>query len=410
MQLSLFDMPVLRAINQSGTTRAAYGEVARSFGLSQVELDKQISWGGREGQTTSYWKRRIRWVMQDLKRDGLIERGREQGRWIVTRRGKFVLEQAPARSLNLAFTTDKGMAFFGDAMELSKHFKGEVQTIVTSPPYFLTKPREYGNLGASEQEHVDKLVEIIEAVLPMLTESGSLFLNLGDTQLKDSHGEASLTNEMLLIELRKRLGLKLMQKLYWHNPLKPSTGHQVTKTKTHRKNVIENVYWLALNPQKVTACTDRVLQPYSESFKKEIERTERRKMLGFETGRVERPSGISSNPLTHNVDRGGAIPSNLLVYQHEAWQSAYSQAVAKEGLPRHPACFPVQLAEDLIRWSTHPGQLVADPFAGSLATAVAAELNDRYWVASEWIKQYLQGGACRLLANGIQVHDSGLFC
>ena len=41
------------------------------------------------------------------------------------------------------------------------------------------------------------------------------------------------------------------------------------------------------------------------------------------------------------------------------------------------------------------GQLVVDPFAGSMTTPLACELEDRPWVATEMVYDYVRGGAER---------------
>lgn len=399
-QMTLFDQPVLKAIWSAGTTDAAYREVAKTFGLTREQMNETVDWA--PGKKTSFIKRKIRFVQQSLKARGMIEKAEERGHWKLTRKGQASLTTCPAGGMKIAFTTANGIALYGNAKDLAGMYKGEVECIVTSPPYFLTKPREYGQFSNQEQEFVDELVNIIESLLPCLTESGSIFLNMGDSFKAQAHGEMSLVNEMLLIELRKRCSLKLMDKLVWENKQKPSNGHHTTCRKTHLKRTTENVYWLALNPQKVSVSNQRVLQPYSESFKKLIERQERAKAKGLVAKRHDRPSGNSSNPDTHNVDRGGAIASNLLSFTHEPPHSKYSQAVKAAGLPRHPAMMPVELCKFLIEYATEPGQLIADPFSGSFCTGLAAEQTGRLWTGTELCLEYIKGAIQRFKSEGIE--------
>ena len=55
----------------------------------------------------------------------------------------------------------------------------------------------------------------------------------------------------------------------------------------------------------------------------------------------------------------------------------------------YPTQKPLMLYQRIIRASSNPGDIVFDPFAGCATTAVAAELEDRRWVACDlWDKAY----------------------
>ena len=56
----------------------------------------------------------------------------------------------------------------------------------------------------------------------------------------------------------------------------------------------------------------------------------------------------------------------------------------------HPAPFPVELPERLIRLYSFVGDVVLDPFMGAGSTAVAAVLNTRHYVGYEISKEYVE--------------------
>lgn len=56
----------------------------------------------------------------------------------------------------------------------------------------------------------------------------------------------------------------------------------------------------------------------------------------------------------------------------------------------HPAPFPVELAERVIRLFSYVGDVVLDPFAGSGTTCVAAVRNRRHYVRYEIVPEYCQ--------------------
>jgi adenine-specific DNA-methyltransferase len=67
----------------------------------------------------------------------------------------------------------------------------------------------------------------------------------------------------------------------------------------------------------------------------------------------------------------------------------------------HPCQFPVALAQRLIRSLTKPGQVVVDPFMGSGSTGVAAIQNERNFVGSDVVDEYVQIAFGRLTSLGM---------
>lgn len=62
----------------------------------------------------------------------------------------------------------------------------------------------------------------------------------------------------------------------------------------------------------------------------------------------------------------------------------------------HPTQKPVRLLERLLALTTHPGDIVLDPFAGSCSTAVACINTNRKFVGFEIDKEYFDAGVRRL--------------
>src|ERR1017187_7691401 len=66
-------------------------------------------------------------------------------------------------------------------------------------------------------------------------------------------------------------------------------------------------------------------------------------------------------------------------------------------LASHPARYPAELPEYLIRMLTDAGDIVVDPFAGSCVTGEVAERLDRKWMCVEMIEDYLKGALGRFV-------------
>lgn len=386
-QLSLFEKNVLLATDDEGQTSKIYGHFAKSVGLTDEDLDMKVI-AGTCGPT-SFWKRKIRFIQQTLKRKGLVERGKNVGDWNVTEKGKSHLTKAPQNSLRAYFVTKHGIAFHGDAGELPGLFDGEVELIVTSPPYLLTKEREYGNIGKDESSYVSNILKFAEGWMKMLTPTGSIVINIGDSY-KPNAGHQSLHKERLLIALEDKLGLHLVQSFSYWSYCRMPTGHYVTKERKHCVNATEAFYWLSPDPKASKASNKKVLVEYSEKQKKMINSAIKRKPAV-----ATRPSGQTIHEETFYKDMGGSIPHNVLIAAPEGSNSEYSRRCRAHNLPRHPAMFPVDLPKFFINYLTDRDDLVVDSFFGSGTTGLAAEQLGRYWVGSEMIEEYLMGARHR---------------
>lgn len=93
---------------------------------------------------------------------------------------------------------------FGDAWSLADDLEPEsIDCIVTSPPYWAL--RDYGHEGQfglepTPQEYVAKLVDLFERLRPKLTESATVWLNLGDSYASDTKGSGGMGKSTLGVQ------------------------------------------------------------------------------------------------------------------------------------------------------------------------------------------------------------------
>ncbi|MEA1987793.1 MAG: site-specific DNA-methyltransferase [Pseudomonadota bacterium] len=393
-QLSLFEQSVLEGVAARGSTSGCYDFVANKVGLTKDDMQEKVFRGEKAGYVGK-WQHKIRVVQQKLKAMGLIEKANDRGSWRMTGAGKDQLTFVPINGMKLYYTTENGMAFWGDSMHLPDTFSNSIDLVITSPPYLLQKPRKYGHIGMNEQEYVDNLVSAIENWLPMLTPTASIVLNIGNS-IKAGEGYQNLHKESLLLALRDRLGLFLIQKFYWYSPTKMPSGHWVNIAHRDCVDSVEDFYWLSMNPKQCKADNRQVLVEYSK--------TQRRYMKSAQTksGVRKNPSGQSVNEETFYADRGGAIPSNLLFAVPEGANSQYSRYCRENNLPRHPAMFSPNLPDFFIRYLTNIGDVVADFYFGSGSTGYASESQNRHWIGAEIVKEYLDGSMGRFLNRNIK--------
>ncbi|MFK5950424.1 MAG: DNA methyltransferase [Methylococcales bacterium] len=386
-QLELpLEIDVLEGLDATGTTAGAIQYVATKRGISENEVLKKVS-AGKRGEVSGF-KRKIRWIQQTLKQQGLAVPVK-RGSWSVTLKGKNALNKIKSGHLSIAFTTELGVALWGDCRDLPKLFKNEIDLIVTSPPYKLQQEREYGNVKG-ERAYLDWFLSRADEWLQLMrTPSSSIVVNLGDIW-NPQEASLSLYKEKLLLELHEKLGLKLCQRFEWLNPAKPAAPiDYVARKRIRVKPSLETIWWLSLEPNNVNADNRRVLEDYLESTKKLIAN-------GGMKETAYRPSGHRVRAGSFSEDQGGRIPHNLIVSGPEGANSHYCRSCRDNGIPIHPARFPLALPRFFINMLiSDKEQMTADPFFGGGMTGQAAELNGSRWVGTEQVLEYLMGAKHR---------------
>jgi site-specific DNA-methyltransferase (cytosine-N4-specific) len=113
-----------------------------------------------------------------------------------------------------------------------------------------------------------------------------------------------------------------------------------------------------------------------------------------------RPSDHHINETSFLKDNGGAIPPNVLAFANTSDDSTYVKWCRYLEMRPHPARMPSTLAQFFIDFLTDEGDIVMDPFGGSLTTAAVAERSGRGWIATEPTEAYLVGGMGRFAGSG----------
>lgn len=279
--------------------------------------------------------------------------------------------------------TSLGCVYHGDSLDVMKACEPESVTLVmTSPPFALTRKKDYGN--KQEDEYLNWFRSFAEQFHRLLRDDGSLVIDLGGAW-KPGIPARSLYHFKLLIMLCEEYGFHLAQEFYWWNPSKlPAPAEWVNVRRIRVKDGVNTVWWLSKTPWP-RASNRRVLQPYSKSMKTLFSN-------GYKP--MLRPSGhdIGVGFATNN---GAAIPPNLIAIPNTESNSKYLRYCRDIGVKAHPARFPAALPEYFVRMLTDHGDLVLDPFAGSCVTGAVAERLGRKWVCSELVEEYLLGARGR---------------
>ena len=284
---------------------------------------------------------------------------------------------------NPYYTQQNGGAYLGDSLKLIKFIDdNSINLIITSPPFALTRKKEYGNETA--EKYIEWFLPFAYQFKRVLANNGSFVLDLGGAYLP-GNPVRSIYQYELLVRLCKEVGFFLAQEFYHYNPARlPTPAEWVTIRRIRVKDSVNTVWWLSKTPNP-KADNRKVLKPYSQSMKQLLKN-------GYEA--KLRPSGHDISD-KFQKDNQGAIPPNLLEIANTESNSAYLRRCKAAEIRPHPARFPQGFAEFFIKFLTDEGDMVLDPFAGSNTSGFVAQTLQRRWISFEINEDYVRGSRYR---------------
>ena len=304
-----------------------------------------------------------------------------------------------------AYQTGLGSMFVGDAEELLSDpqlakLKGQVQLILTSPPFPLNRKKRYGNL--SGEDYLSWLERLAPLFASYLAPNGSIVMEIGNVWEPGRPTMSTLPLRALLA-FQEGAGLHLCQEFVCYNPARlPSPAQWVTVERIRVKDAFTRAWWMSPT-DRPKASNTKILKAYSDSMQKLLQR-------GTYNAGV-RPSEHHIGESSFLKDNGGAIPPNVLVPslsgEEEALteliplantqsMDAYQAYCRENGIVPHPARMQERLAEFFVRFLTDEGDLVMDPFAGSNTTGSVADRLDRRWLSIEINEDYARDSKARV--------------
>ena len=286
---------------------------------------------------------------------------------------------------------------FGDCRETLKKFDGKARTCVTSPPYYGL--RDYGGedkqIGQEEspEEYIQNLVEVFRSVRDVLTDDGTLWVNIGDSyyNYRPGKGQAlpkqsvSKTKQDLPDKCAKRgnklQGLKekdligipwmlafalradgwyLRQDIIWHKPNPMPESVKDRCTKSH-----EYIFLLSKN-RKYYYNNEAIKEPVKQDW-----------------GTRDRSKGKYHNSGTGLVPHSGLSKSYDRKNKRDVWS-----VTNKPYKGAHFAVYPPDLIEPCIKAGSEEGDIVLDPFMGSGTTAIVSKSLNRHYIGCELHEDY----------------------
>lgn len=246
--------------------------------------------------------------------------------------------------------------FRGHCLDLLSDIpEGEIQLVVTSPPYNIGKKYEK---RINIDEYCVQQERVIAECVKRLAPGGSICWQIGN-HVTDN---VIVPLDILLYPIFAKLGLVLRNRIVWHF----EHGLHCARRLSGR---YETILWFTRPGNDFVFNLDPIRVPQKYPGKKYFK--------GPKAGQ------FSANPLGKNPGDLWIIPN--VKHNH----------VEKT---KHPCQFPVELVERLILALTNEGDLVVDPFMGVGSTLVGALLNRRRSAGADIVKEYVDIALDRLNA------------
>lgn len=358
------------------TNKALYARLAeKGFNAEQ--------YGAAGKETHNLFFRRVRWIQQSLKQEGIVTRI-DRSEWGVSNNHRIKLRSINCAKGMIAMSTRLGVAIWGDSSLIGKQVIDEpVHLVLSSPPYPLKSPRAYGNPDIDE--YIDFLSRVLEPWVANLAKGGSIALNVSNDIFEDKSPARSTYLEELTLALKKRFSLHLMDRLIWTSNKAPGPYQWASKEHYQLNVGYEFVIWLTNDPLACFSDNQQVLQAHSDAHINFVARGGVSQAAAYGDGAYIKQLGAYSN------ETAGRIPTNVLYFSNYCGSGRRVSRYARQnGLPEHGAKFPESLSRFLVNFLSKPGQLVVDTFGGTLTVGESAEISGRRWICIDMMWEYVR--------------------
>jgi site-specific DNA-methyltransferase (adenine-specific) len=243
--------------------------------------------------------------------------------------------------------------FTGDARHMADIDDGSVALVVTSPPYFVGKSyeEELDREGVPESylQYLELLRDVFAECKRKLEPGGRIAVNVANLGRKPYR---SLSADVIRI-LQDDLKLLLRGEVVWQKGEGASGSCAWGSFRSAANPVLRDV-------------TERVIIASKGRFDR-ARSVKERQVLGL--------------PFENTVSSDEFMAATL-----DVWEMPPESAKRVN----HPAPFPVELPERLVRLYTYAGDLVLDPFMGAGSTLVAAARTERRYAGYDLDDEYVE--------------------
>ncbi len=290
----------------------------------------------------------------------------------------------------------KDTILFGDARETLSAFIDKARMCVTSPPYYGL--RNYGDeekqIGQEEtpEEYISNLVEVFREVRNVLTDDGTLWVNIGDSYYNYRPGKGQALNKQTVSSNDQDLPQKCARRGNKLDGLKEKDLIGIPwmlafALRADGWYLRQDIIWHKPNPMPESV-RDRCTKAHEYMFllsknKKYYYDNEAIKEPAKDWGTRDRSKGKYHNQGSGLQPHSGLTKSYPKKNKRSVWSippRPYKGA--------HFAVFPPELIEPCILAGSKPGDIILDPFMGSGTTAMVAKKLSRYYLGCELHREY----------------------
>lgn len=300
---------------------------------------------------------------------------------------------------------EKNKIYLGDCIEVLKTFPDKsINCCITSPPYYGL--RDYGVEGQfgnenSPEEYVEHMVEVFNEVKRVLTDDGTLWLNLGDSWAGSGQGLGSnkiskmqKSNRGTYHEDNEDRKSKL-QKLKNYKP-KDLIGIPWMVAFALRETgwyLRQDIIWIKGNPFPESV-KDRCTKSHEYIFLMSKSRKYYYDYEAIKEPAVTKPKLRDKHAEGYQADysKGDRVSKGARVYGADGMRNKRDTWIVntKPCKEAHFATFPDTLIEPCILAGCPEGGIVLDPFMGSGTTGVVAKRHNRNYVGIELNPEYIK--------------------
>ena len=258
----------------------------------------------------------------------------------------------------------KDLVLLGDCKQTLGAFIDKAQMCVTSPPYYGL--RDYGGednqIGqeSSPEEYIQNLVEVFREVRNVLTEDGTLWLNMGDSYYNYRPGKGQALVQQTVSNSKQDLPDKCARRGNKLDGLKEKDLIGIPwmlafALRADGWYLRQDIIWSKGNPMPESV-RDRCTKSHEYLFL-----LSKNQNYYFDVDAIKEPTRRKRS--VWNINKKG-----------------YKDA--------HFAVYPPELIKPCILAGSRKGDIVLDPFMGSGTTAMVAKELDRYYLGCELHEDY----------------------
>ena len=290
----------------------------------------------------------------------------------------------------------KDTILFGDARETLSAFIDKARMCVTSPPYYGL--RNYGDeekqIGQEEtpEEYISNLVEVFREVRDVLTDDGTLWVNIGDSYYNYRPGKGQALNKQTVSSNDQDLPQKCARRGNKLDGLKEKDLIGIPwmlafALRADGWYLRQDIIWHKPNPMPESV-RDRCTKAHEYMFllsknKKYYYDNEAIKEPAKDWGTRDRTKGKYHNQGSGLQPHSGLTKSYPKKNKRSVWSIP-----PKPYKGAHFAVFPPELIEPCILAGSKPSDIILDPFMGSGTTAMVAKKLSRSYIGCELHKEY----------------------